>query len=61
MYTLNAKFAILMNFVFNRPIDNMPWLVQEMAWCWIGDKALPAQKVTKIHDAIWGHEASVGL
>ena len=46
---------ISLKFVPLSPIDNKPALVQEMAWCWRGDKPLPEPMLTKFTDASMWH------
>ena len=52
---LNEKIRIcnkiLLNFVFKGPINNMPALVQIMAWHRTGDKPLSEPMMSKFIDA----------
>ena len=56
---VNEKFYILMKispkFVPKSLTDNMPALVQEMAWCRIGDKPLSEPMLNQFTDAYMRH------
>ena len=56
---MNEKFCILieisLNFVPDGPIDNIPALVQIMAWRRIGDKPLSESMLTRFTDAYMRH------
>ena len=46
---------ISLKFVPRSVIDNIPALVQVMAWCQTGDKPLPEPMLTHITDAYMRH------
>ena len=48
-----------MNFVPKGPIDNIPALVQIMAWRRPGDKPLSEPMMVKFNDAYMRHSASM--
>ena len=50
---------ISLKFVPKGPINNIPALVQIMAWLWSGDKPLSEPMMTKIADEYMGHSASM--
>ena len=56
---VNEKFyiltKILLKFGPKGPINNIPALVQIMAWCRIGDKPLSEPMLTRFTDAYMGH------
>ena len=60
---VNEKFSIFipisLKFVLKGPINNIPALVQIMAWRLIGDKPLSEPKVTQFSDAYMRHLASM--
>ena len=45
------RIEISLKFVLRCPVDNMPELVQVMAWHRSGDKPLPDTKLTQFTDA----------
>ena len=57
----NVRISIKMSlkFVPKGPIDNMPALVQIMAWCQTGNKPLSEPKVAKVTDTNMRHSASM--
>ena len=57
----NVRIAIkfLLKFVPKGPINNIPALVQIMAWRRPGDKPLSEPKVTQFNDAYMRHSASM--
>ena len=50
---------ILPNFAANGPINNIPSLVQIMAWCWTGTKPLSKPMMYKFTDTYMYHWASM--
>ena len=48
-----------LKFVPKGPINNIPALVQIMAWCWPGDKPLSEPMMVKISDTYLHHSASM--
>ena len=60
---MNEKFCILikisLRFVPKDPINNIPALVQIMAWRRSGDKPLTESVMTYFTDAYMGHSASM--
>ena len=50
---------VLYIFVTKGPINNIPALVQIMAWCQLGDKALSEPIMALFADVYMGHSASV--
>ena len=63
MHFLNENvlisIEISVKFVLKAPIDNIPALVQIIAWRRIGDKPLSEPKVTKFHEAYMRNPASM--
>ena len=59
----NEKFwipiKISLKFVPKGPINNIPALVQIMAWCRTGDKPLSGPMMTQLNDAYMHHSASM--
>ena len=51
---------ISLKFVPKGPINNIPALVQIMAWRWTGDKSLSEPMMTQFDDAYMRHPASMG-
>ena len=49
----------LLKYVPKGPINNIPALVQMMAWCWTGDKPLSEPMMTQFSDTYMRHSASV--
>ena len=47
---MKISIKILLKCVPQGPINNIPVLVQIMAWCQIGDKPLSEPKVTQFND-----------
>ena len=60
---MNEKFCILfqisLKFVAKGLIDNMPALVQVMAWHLTGDKPLPEPMMTQFTDAYMWHKGEM--
>ena len=46
---------ISLKYVPRTPVDNMPVVVQVMAWRWTGDKPLPEPMMTRFIDAYMRH------
>ena len=53
------SIKIPLRFVPKGPINNIPALVQKLAWCQIGDKPLFEPKVAQFNDAYMRHPASM--
>ena len=53
------SIQISLKFVPNVSIDNMPVLVQILAWCLLGDKPLSAPMMAQFTDAYMLHSASM--
>ena len=52
-------FQISLEFVLKDSIDNMPALVQEMAWRWTCTKPLPGPVMIQFADVYIHHPASI--
>ena len=56
---VNEKFCILINillkFVPKVQINNIPALIQIMAWRWIGNKSLSEPMMTQFNEAYMRH------
>ena len=53
------KIKIALKFVHKGPINNIPVLVQIMAWCWPGDKPLFEPMIELFAEAYVHHSASI--
>ena len=51
---IRISIRISLRFIPKSPTDNK-WLVQVRAWCWKGDKSLPAPVLTQSIDAYMQH------
>ena len=56
---LNKNVGLSLKFVSKGPINNIPTLVQMMAWRLIGDKLLSEPKATQFNGAYMHHLALV--
>ena len=56
---VRITIKISLKFVPKGPINNIPALVQIMAWRWTGDKPLSEPMMTQFNDAYMRHSASM--
>ena len=58
---VQISIKISLRFLPKGPIDDIPVLVQVMAWHWPGDKPLSVPMIVEFNDAYMRHSASVSL
>ena len=56
---VSISIKVSLKFVPKGPINNIPTLVQIMAWRWTGDKPLTEPMMTQFKDAYMRHMASM--